>query len=152
MGGLILHAPFLSVYRIVIDSGCTLPGDRFPNVDFAPSIRSPVLFIHGTKDSIVPFNHSERLLDTVHKNYQADPLFIKGMGHNNVHASVRPLFIDRLRKYLDRHVMPNIVRNTSSSSEMMGVLAPTTNHHHQGTTPISRMRSKKLARVVVSAR
>ena len=97
----------------------------------------------------MPFNHSERLLDTVHKNYQADPLFIKGMGHNNVHASVRPLFIDRLRKYLDRHVMPNIVRNTSSS-EMMGVLAPT--NHHQGTTPISRMRSKKLARVVVSAR
>ena len=27
---------------------------------------------------------------------------------NNVHASVRPLFIDRLRKYLDRHVVPNV--------------------------------------------
>lgn len=108
MGGLILHAPFLSVYRIVLESGCTLPGDRFPNVDFAPSIRSPVLFIHGTKDSIVPFNHSERLLETVIEPYRAEPVFIKGMGHNNVHASVRPLFIDRLRKYLDRHVMPNV--------------------------------------------
>lgn len=108
VGGLILHAPFLSVYRIVLESGCTLPGDRFPNVDFAPSIRSPVLFIHGTKDSIVPFNHSERLLETVIEPYRAEPVFIKGMGHNNVHASVRPLFIDRLRKYLDRHVMPNV--------------------------------------------
>lgn len=108
VGGLILHAPFLSVYRIVLESGCTLPGDRFPNVDFAPSIRSPVLFIHGTKDSIVPFNHSERLLETVIERYRADPVFIKGMGHNNVHASVRPLFIDRLRKYLDRHVMSNV--------------------------------------------
>jgi fermentation-respiration switch protein FrsA (DUF1100 family) len=108
VGGLILHAPFLSVYRIVIDSGCTLPGDRFPNVDFAPSIRSPVLFIHGTKDSIVPFNHSERLLETILEPYRADPVFIKGMGHNNVHASVRPMFIDRLRRYFDRHVLPNI--------------------------------------------
>lgn len=108
VGGLILHAPFLSVYRIVIDSGCTLPGDRFPNVDFAPSIRSPVLFIHGTKDSIVPFNHSERLLDTICEPYRAEPVFIKGMGHNNVHASVRPMFIDRLRRYLDKHVLPNI--------------------------------------------
>ena len=108
VGGLILHAPFLSVYRIVIDSGCTLPGDRFPNVDFAPSIRSPVLFIHGTKDSIVPFNHSERLLETILAPYRAEPVFIKGMGHNNVHASVRPMFIDRLRGYLDRHVLPNI--------------------------------------------
>lgn len=108
VGGLILHAPFLSVYRIVIDSGCTLPGDRFPNVDFAPNIRSPVLFIHGTKDSIVPFNHSERLLETILAPYRAEPVFIKGMGHNNVHASVRPMFIDRLRRYLDRHVLPNI--------------------------------------------
>mmetsp|Transcript_7044 Transcript_7044/g.15266 ORF Transcript_7044/g.15266 Transcript_7044/m.15266 type:complete len:368 (+) Transcript_7044:455-1558(+) len=115
VGGLILHAPFLSVYRIVLESGCTLPGDRFPNVDFAPNIRSPVLFIHGTKDSIVPFNHSERLLETVLEPYRADPVFIKGMGHNNVHASVRPLFIDRLRKYLDRHVVPNVRAERSSS-------------------------------------
>ncbi len=143
MGGLILHAPFLSVYRIVIDSGCTLPGDRFPNVDFAASIRSPVLLVHGTKDSIVPFNHSERLLDTVMKPYQADPLFIKGMGHNNVHASVRPLFIDRLRKYLDRHVMPNVVIRSSDNNMMM----MSHNDYNMGT-PVSRMRSKKLARVV----
>ena len=78
VGGLILHAPFLSVYRIVLESGCTLPGDRFPNVDFAPSIRSPVLLIHGTKDSIVPFNHSERMLQVFHEDFRADPLFIKG--------------------------------------------------------------------------
>mmetsp|Transcript_7771 Transcript_7771/g.16630 ORF Transcript_7771/g.16630 Transcript_7771/m.16630 type:complete len:331 (-) Transcript_7771:199-1191(-) len=108
VAGLVLHAPFLSVYRIVLESGCTLPGDRFPNVDFAPSIRSPVLFIHGTKDSIVPFNHSERLLETIIEPYRAEPLFIKGMGHNNVHSSVRPLFIERLRKYLDKHIMPNV--------------------------------------------
>jgi len=121
VGGLILHAPFLSVYRIVFESGCTLPGDRFPNVDFAPSIRSPVLFIHGTKDSIVPFNHSERMLETVLEPYRADPLFIKGMGHNNVHASVRPLFIDRLRRYLDTHCTPNIVgekKNIGRSNKM----------------------------------
>jgi len=63
----------------------------------------------------VPFNHSERLLATVLEPYRADPVFIKGMGHNNVHASVRPLFIDRLRKYLDRHVVPNVRAERSSS-------------------------------------
>lgn len=120
VGGLILHAPFLSVYRIVLESGCTLPGDRFPNVDFAPSIRAPVLFIHGTKDSIVPFNHSERLLDTVMEPYRADPLFIKGMGHNNVHASVRPFFIEKLRDYLDRHILPNIRQAQNRKPEVRG--------------------------------
>ncbi|KAL7547123.1 hypothetical protein ACHAWF_010441 [Thalassiosira exigua] len=108
VGGLVLHAPFLSVYRIVLESGCTLPGDRFPNVDFAPGVRSPVLFVHGTKDSIVPFHHSERLLETIREDCRAEPVFVKGMGHNNVHASVRPLFIDRLRRYLDRHVMTGV--------------------------------------------
>ncbi|KAL3790490.1 hypothetical protein HJC23_012046 [Cyclotella cryptica] len=122
VGGLILHAPFLSVYRIVIESGCTLPGDRFPNVDFAPSIRSPVLLIHGTKDSIVPFNHSERLLETVIEPYRAEPLFIKGMGHNNVHASIRPFFIEKLRKYLDKHILPNIESAKRSSNNSRGKL------------------------------
>ena len=56
----------------------------------------------------MPFNHSERLLETILAPYRAEPVFIKGMGHNNVHASVRPMFIDRLRFYLDRHVLPNI--------------------------------------------
>jgi len=128
VGGLILHAPFLSVYRIVLESGCTLPGDKFPNVDFAPSIRSPVLLIHGTKDSIVPFNHSERLLDTVIEPYRAEPLFIKGMGHNNVHASVRPYFIEKLRDYLDRHILPNIrharTRQLDPRNKMARILRP----------------------------
>ena len=39
VGGVILHAPFSSIFRVVLETGCTLPGDRFPNVDFAPSIR-----------------------------------------------------------------------------------------------------------------
>ena len=38
VGGVILHAPFLSVYRIVIDTGCTVYGDKFPNIDQAPHI------------------------------------------------------------------------------------------------------------------
>ena len=39
VGGLILHAPFLSVYRVVIDTGCTLPGDKFPNVDLLSMVQ-----------------------------------------------------------------------------------------------------------------
>eukprot|EP01082_Thalassiosira_pseudonana_P016391 g14719.t1 g14719 contig90:244179-245366(-) len=146
VGGLILHAPFMSVYRIVIESGCTLPGDRFPNVDFAPSIRSPVLLIHGTKDSIVPFNHSERLLETVIEPYRADPLFIKGMGHNNVHASVRPLFIEKLRKYLDRHILPQVEEN----ARMMGVGGKSGVGNKGGTMHLesSTGNRNKLARLV----
>lgn len=109
VGGLILHAPFLSVYRVVIDPGCTLYGDKFVNLDIIPMVRSPTLLIHGTSDQIVPFHHSERLFDAIPKAYRARPLYIEGMSHNNVHAQVRPMFVDRLTDYLRENVWPHVV-------------------------------------------
>lgn len=104
LGGLILHAPFQSVYRVVLESGCTLPGDKFPNIDFLPFVRSPVMVIHGTKDQIVPFHHSEQLLSVVEPPYRATPLLIEGMGHNNIHPMVRPLFVERIAEFMKEHV------------------------------------------------
>ena len=104
LGGVILHAPFQSVYRVVLESGCTLPGDKFPNIDFLPYVRSPVMFIHGTKDQIVPFHHSEQLLSVVEPPYRATPLLIEGMGHNNIHPMVRPLFVERISDFIKENV------------------------------------------------
>ncbi|GAX10796.1 hypothetical protein FisN_1Hh337 [Fistulifera solaris] len=112
VGGLILHAPFLSVYRVVVDTGCTLYGDKFPNLDVIPMVNSPTLLIHGTSDQIVPFHHSERLFDALPKSCQARPLYIEGMSHNNVHAQVRPMFVDRLMEYLEDNVWDNVVSRT----------------------------------------
>ena len=33
VGGLILHSPFASVYRVVVNLGFTVSGDKFPNID-----------------------------------------------------------------------------------------------------------------------
>lgn len=104
VGGLILHAPFLSVYRVVIDTGCTLPGDKFPNIDLINMVKSPVLLIHGTGDQIVPFHHSETLFEAIAKEYRASPLYIEGMSHNNVHSQVRPLFVEHLLDYLSDYI------------------------------------------------
>ena len=104
LGGVILHAPFQSVYRVVLESGCTLPGDKFPNIDFLPFVRSPVMLIHGTKDQIVPFHHSEQLLSVVDPQFRATPLLIEGMGHNNIHPMVRPLFVERIAEFVKEHI------------------------------------------------
>ena len=109
VGGLILHAPFLSVFRVVLDTGCTLPGDKFPNVDVISMVQSPVLLIHGTSDQIVPFSHSARLHNVIPEEYRARPLYIEGMTHNNVHPQVRPMFVDRLTDYLEKNVWPSAV-------------------------------------------
>ena len=116
VGGLILHAPFLSVYRVVIETGCTLPGDKFPNVDLLPMVESPTILVHGTNDQIVPFNHSKRLFETIKEKCRARPIYIEGMSHNNVHSQVRPLFCDRLAEYLEAYVWPSISGGTSKIS------------------------------------
>lgn len=133
VGGVILHAPFLSVYRVVIDTGCTVYGDKFPNIDFAPMVNSPVILVHGRSDQIVPFHHSERLYTALPANCRAKPLFIDGMGHNNVHAEVRPMFVDRLSEFLTTHVHPKggykgPRRPLTSSSK--GRRQSRSTHHH----------------------
>lgn len=117
VAGLILHAPFLSVFRVVLDTGCTLYGDKFANLDIIPMVKSPTMLIHGTSDQIIPFHHSERLYNAVPIEYRARPLYIEGMSHNNVHSQVRPMFVDRLCEYLELHVWPAaIVKNQNQGS------------------------------------
>lgn len=115
VGGVILHAPFLSVYRIVLETGCTVYGDKFPNIDCAPLIKSPTILVHGTADQIVPFNHSERLFEALPPEARARPLYIEGMGHNNVHSVVRPMFVARLNEYLDTEVWPKIDKSRKNA-------------------------------------
>lgn len=117
VGGVILHAPFLSVYRIVVETGCTVYGDKFPNIDYAPSIESPLILVHGSADQIVPFNHSEKLYEALQPCARAKPLYIEGMGHNNVHSIVRPMFVSRLNEFLDEKIWPKIQQAKATNGQ-----------------------------------
>jgi|EP00979_Chaetoceros_neogracilis_P004318 fermentation-respiration switch protein FrsA (DUF1100 family) len=110
VGGLILHAPFLSVFRIVLESGCTLMGDQFPNVDYIPNVTAPTLLIHGKVDKVVPCHHSKALYDNLQHGSRTPPLFIDDMGHNNVQLVVRDIFLDHLNDYLDQYVRARIYK------------------------------------------
>jgi len=116
VAGLILHAPFLSVFRVVFESGCTLIGDKFPNVDLAPNIRCPVFIIHGTADRIVPFWHGQKLLYSVPPYCRTKPLFINGMGHNHVNVSLRPLVASRILDFLCTCVLTEAARDIKNGN------------------------------------
>jgi dipeptidyl aminopeptidase/acylaminoacyl peptidase len=72
-------------------------------------VKTPTILVHGTSDQIVPFHHSERLYDAIPLIYRAKPLYIEGMSHNNVHAQVRSMFVERLSEYLDDLVRPHVM-------------------------------------------
>ena len=115
VGGLILHAPFLSVFRIVLESGCTLLGDQFPNVDYCPNILTPTLLIHGKVDKVVPVEHSISLYKKLDEDSKTPPLFIDEMGHNNVQLVVRDLFLDHVKEYLDVYVRTKTTRRQKNT-------------------------------------
>jgi hypothetical protein len=67
---------FVSVYGVayVSSAGMMLPGDTFSNIDKAPLVRAPVLFIHGRRDEIVPFEHG--VVCFFSKNFIISPVIL----------------------------------------------------------------------------
>lgn len=101
VGGLILHSPFLSIYRIVLDVRSGYVGDMFQSYKRAGDIRCPVFIIHGMMDKVVPFWHSEELLRSFQPQYRAKPMFAKNMGHNSIEVKLRSEYIERILHFLD---------------------------------------------------
>lgn len=62
--GLILVTPFLSVQELIRERVGPIAGlfdEWFCNKDLAPKISSPTLVIHGQRDELIAFRHSEAL-------------------------------------------------------------------------------------------
>jgi fermentation-respiration switch protein FrsA (DUF1100 family) len=67
---LVVRSPFASMALIGQHHYPMLPvrlllRDRFPSIDRAPQLRCPVLVIAGTRDTIIPNDHSRLLYDAI---------------------------------------------------------------------------------------
>jgi abhydrolase domain-containing protein 17 len=142
VAGLILQSPLLSAYRVAFNFRCTMMGDKFPNIDYAPNIQCPVFIIHGTQDEVVPFWHGEDLFVSVPQQWRAKPFWVEGAGHNNIEAMLRPTgtFVSKIIEYLDLHIAAR--RGRPTRPEPVPVQVPAAlreleqqqhhhHHHHQ---------------------
>jgi fermentation-respiration switch protein FrsA (DUF1100 family) len=60
VGGVVLQSGFTSCVSVVQERGhINSLVDAFVNIKKIGKIAAPVLFIHGTQDSVVPFAHSK---------------------------------------------------------------------------------------------
>lgn len=100
VGGLVLHSAFSSVFRVVMNLGCTPTGDLFSNVDQIRDVGCLVYIMHGTIDEVVPFSHGKELYDAIPEDLKTVPFWAEGMGHNNIEADMPHAFIKRLHKFL----------------------------------------------------
>jgi fermentation-respiration switch protein FrsA (DUF1100 family) len=103
VGGLILHSPFLSVYKVVADlNGLDLGmvGDIFHNEKRARNVRCPTLIIHGREDEVVPFWHAPRLLAAIPPEFRAAPYYVEGMGPNHIESRCRDQYVKVVSNFL----------------------------------------------------
>lgn len=87
--GLILEAPFTSMSRLADEK---LPfffpslflKYRFNNLGKINRVKCPVIFLHGSADSLIPPKHSARLFDEF--TGKKKMIVVEGGAHNDLHA------------------------------------------------------------------
>jgi len=100
--GLALIAPFTSAFAVRFPVPI-LPGDRFHNLKLIRRIDTPLLIIHGAKDSIIPSSHGGKL-------HAASPAsdktlhLIENAGHNDLFAIAGDEIIDSIHEFSQRVV------------------------------------------------
>lgn len=87
--GLILDGAFSSTFRVLTKIRI-LPWDRFNNLARLPSIKCPVLLLHGVNDQTVPFTHALQNQKAIQAPVQS--LWSDTAGHNDLIEQLGPTY------------------------------------------------------------
>lgn len=96
VAGLVLESTFTSIFRVVIPFPL-FPFDRFINRDKLPQVEVPVLILHGTADTIVPFSHGQYLFAIAPEPKFS--LWVAGANHNDFSDVAGDLLPEALQKF-----------------------------------------------------
>ncbi len=86
---LVLEAPYTSIPDVGARHYPFLPvralsRDRFENLAKIAAVRAPMLFIHGARDNVIPFDIGRRLFDAAPEPKHS--IFLTNAGHNDLYA------------------------------------------------------------------
>lgn len=102
VGGVIFQSGFLSAIRVMYSTPFTLPFDIFANCDKIARISSPILFIHGTADTVINIEHSRKLCQIAKKaKKDCYYLWIAGADHNDIEQRFGEQYYMALRKFVE---------------------------------------------------
>lgn len=110
-GGLILRSTFSGLADVAAHHFWWLPVralliDRFPSAEQIASVTCPVLVIHGTADTIVPFAYGKRLFEAApersSQSIAKTLCFLRGAGHNDILYVARDEYRKSVLDFLKR--------------------------------------------------
>ncbi|KAH7644118.1 hypothetical protein HUG17_6480 [Dermatophagoides farinae] len=98
--GVILHSPFLSMAKLYMpgQSSKKCPDfDVFRNIEMIEQVEAPVLFMHGSRDRVVPISHAKKLFEKC--SNPVNPLWIDGGGHDDLFTFES--YVTRLKRFIN---------------------------------------------------
>ncbi|XP_073139806.1 uncharacterized protein [Henckelia pumila] len=107
----VLHSPILSGLRVMYPVKRTYWFDIYKNIDKIPSVKCPVLVIHGTADDVVDCSHGKQLYELCQEKYE--PLWIKGGNHCDL--ELYPDYIKHLKKFVHTVEKPSSMHTSRKS-------------------------------------
>lgn len=96
VGGIILESTFTQVFRVVVPFPL-LPFDKFRNLDKIKQINVPILIVHGTEDTTIPFSHGQKLFATASEPKLS--FWVKDATHNDLFWVARGDYAEKLKEF-----------------------------------------------------
>lgn len=95
-GGLIVESSFVSAFRVITQIKL-LPFDKFESINKIGNVKCPILIIHGTNDTLIPFWHGQKLFETANepKKFYA----VENARHNDVHEVAGSRYFEEITNF-----------------------------------------------------
>jgi abhydrolase domain-containing protein 17 len=120
LGGLILHAPFTSVYRVVLpDLGFGYLGDVFPNIDRIDQVQCPIFIAHGKDDNIVPFSHGQALLQKISPKQRPHFFTHPDMHHNHFEGNAEAALFVAMNHFINTRIRIQVGETEASLQRLI---------------------------------
>ena len=125
--GLTLMSPFTSIKSVVeslVGKFFTfIVSERFTNLEYIKNVTSPILFIHGQKDDLIPFQHTLLLKDECKSPFEV--ILPEEMNHN--YFDFQEDLINPMKSFLKRHtrIIENDYINSTSIIPSRFFIIPT---------------------------
>lgn len=95
-GGLIVESSFVTAFRVM--TGISIyPFDKFESLNKIGNIKCPILIIHGTNDTLIPFWHGRKLFEAANEPKTFVP--IEKADHNDVVAVGGKRYFEAIQKF-----------------------------------------------------
>ena len=98
--GMIVQSPILSIIRTLYNVNTTMYFDLFNNCDKAKKLCTKTFFIHGNRDTVVPYIHGRILSKLIPQQFFYKFLTVQNANHNNLFKFRKEEIFKQIREFI----------------------------------------------------